>query len=773
MLPNNIRTEPAWLEPWIFGYRRLVCALFAVITLLLLWQLMTGLRMDARFEKMVPQQHPFIQNMLEHMEDEGTPANVIRIAVVNPDGDIFSDQYMQLLHRISDEVFFLPGVDRAKLRSLWTPSVRWIQVTEEGYTGGPVIPDNYDGSVKSLEKLRNNILRSGEVGRLVANDFGSSLISAPLFEVNPETGEALDYQQLSEQLEAIRQHYSGQGVELHIVGLGKIFGDLFAAVEDIVLFFLLAIFITTVLLLIYSRCWRSSLLTVLVSLVAVIWQMGLLAWLDFSLDLYSILIPFLVFAIAVSHGVQIINNLRIETMNGYSDQDAARMTFRALYRPGMLALLSDAIGFATLLVIDIEVIQDLAMTAGLGVAIIILTNLVLLPVLLSITGVRRVEETRSDRLWLWLSLFARKDIAMVSIAVASLALVAGIWLSRGLAIGGLDPGAPEFHPDSRYNLDNRYITRHYGTSADLFVVYVETGVEGCSAYPFMDAIDRYMWQMQNTEGVQGTFSLVTVSKRAIRGLNEGNLKWQTLSRNPYVLNSSIANAAALHNADCSSVPVIVYLNDHKAETLARVVAATRAFAENNNTGQVQFIMAGGNAGVEAATNEVIATAQYEMLFWVYGVVSLLCLIAFRSVRAVLCIVIPLALTSILCQALMAVAGIGVKVATLPVIALGVGIGVDYGIYIFSRLDSFLRQGMPLQPAYCNSLRMAGRAVTVTALSLAVSVGTWIFSPLKFQADMGLLLVFMFLWNMIGAIWLMPALARFLIASRTPVSHSPA
>lgn len=765
MLPSNIRSQEAWLESWIFGYRRWVCGLFAVITLSLLWQLMTGLRVDARFEKMVPRYHPFIQNMMRHIEDDGAPANVIRIAAVNPGGTIFSDRYMELLKQISDEVFYLPGVDRAKLRSLWAPSVRWLQVTEEGYAGGPVIPDNYNGSVQSLEKLRENILRSGEVGRLVANDFGSSLISAPLFEVNPETGEALDYQQLSEQLEDIRRHYSEQGIEIHIVGLAKIFGDLFAAVEDIVLFFVFAILITTVLLLLYTRCWRSSLLTVVVSLVAVVWQMGLLAWLGFSLDLYSVLIPFLVFAIAVSHGVQIINSLRIEAMNGYSYINAARMTFRALYRPGMLALLSDAIGFGTLLVIDIQVIQDLAVTAGLGVAIIILTNLVLLPVLLSITGVRRVKETRSDRVWLWLSYFARRDIASISIIIAVIALLVGIWLSRGLAIGDLDPGAPEFHPDSRYNLDNQYINDHYGTSADLFVVYAETDIEGCSGYPFMEAIDRYMWQMENTEGVQGTLSLVTASKRVIRGLNEGSLKWQTLSRDSFVLNSSIARATALYNSDCSSAPIVVYLNDHKAETLAKVVAETRAFARKNNNDQYRFVMAGGNAGVEAATNEVIATAQYEMLLWVYGVVSLLCLTAFRSIRAVLCIVIPLVLTSILCQALMAVMGIGVKVATLPVIALGVGIGVDYGIYIFSRLESYLRQGMPLQLAYCNSLRMSGRAVILTALSLAISMGTWIFSPLKFQADMGLLLVFMFLLNMIGAIWLLPALARYLLVSR--------
>jgi predicted RND superfamily exporter protein len=143
-------------------------------------------------------------------------------------------------------------------------------------------------------------------------------------------------------------------------------------------------------------------------------------------------------------------------------------------------------------------------------------------------------------------------------------------------------------------------------------------------------------------------------------------------------------------------------------------------------------------------------------------VSALVLLSFASWRAMVCIVVPLALTSFLAQALMAYLGIGVKVATLPVIALGVGVGVDYGIYIYSKLASFLRRGMGLQEAYYNTLTTTGEAVSLTGVMLAVGVATWIWSPIKFQTDMGLLLTFMFLWNMVGALWLLPALAHYLI-----------
>ncbi|MGE7993267.1 efflux RND transporter permease subunit, partial [Pseudomonas sp. NPDC089554] len=314
----------------------------------------------------------------------------------------------------------------------------------------------------------------------------------------------------------------------------------------------------------------------------------------------------------------------------------------------------------------------------------------------------------------------------------------------------------------RYNLDNNFIISNYSTSSDVLVIMVKTPSESCSIHSTMAPIDELMWTMENTPGVQSAISLVTVSKQVIKGMNEGSLKWETLSRNPDILNNSIARADGLYNADCSLAPVLVFLNDHKAETLERVTAAAKAFADTHDKEGLQFLLAAGNAGIEAATNEVIKSAELTILILVYICVAVMCMITFRSFAATLCIVLPLVLTSVLGNALMAFMGIGVKVATLPVVALGVGIGVDYGIYIYSRLESFLRAGLPLQEAYYETLRSTGKAVLFTGLCLAIGVCTWIFSAIKFQADMGLMLTFMLLWNMFGALWLLPALARFLI-----------
>jgi predicted RND superfamily exporter protein len=372
-------------------------------------------------------------------------------------------------------------------------------------------------------------------------------------------------------------------------------------------------------------------------------------------------------------------------------------------------------------------------------------------------------EMSEHKPWRMLSFMSHQSVAPISIFIAILGCIIGLYYQKDLKIGDLDRGAPELRPDSRYNTDNAFIIDNYSTSADVLVVMIKTEPQMCSSYELLDVMDRMQWKLQNTEGVQSTASLVTVSKLVTKALNEGSFKWFELSPDQRFLDSTLQRApAGLINTNCSLTPMIVYLDDHKAETLNRVINEMQSLIEAYPSENYTFLLAAGNAGVEAATNEVIEKAKTVMLLSVYAVVSFLCLITFRSLAAVICIITPLALTSVLCEALMAQLGIGVKVATLPVIALGVGIGVDYGIYIYSQLEAKLKEGMILQDAYFETLKTTGKAVAFTGVTLGIGVCTWIFSPIKFQADMGILLFFMFIWNMIGSMWLLPALARFLV-----------
>ena len=485
--------KATFLERLIFNNRPAVIVICLLVSVFLFWQA-TLVRPSTSFEKMIPLDHPFIQKMMEHRNDLANLGNTVRISVEALDGDIFSKQYMETLREINDEVFYIPGVDRSGLKSLWSPSVRWTEVTEEGFAGGEVIPQSYNGSDDSLDLLRNNVLKSGQVGRLVANNFKSSIVDVPLLESYPDPEDQgklikLDYQQFSHQLEEkIRDKYQAQNpnIKVHIVGFAKKVGDLIDGLLMVVLFFGVAFVITLVLLVWFTRCIRSTIAVLCTTLIAVIWQLGLMHVVGFGLDPYSMLVPFLIFAIGISHGVQKINGIALQSSDAENALTAARRTFRQLFLPGMIAILADAVGFITLLIIDIGVIRELAIGASIGVAVIVFTNLILLPVAISYAGISKKAISRSKKdavsehpFLRLLSNFASAKVAPVSIVLALLAFGGGLWYSQNLKIGDLDQGAPELRPDSRYNQDNSFIINNYSTSSDVLVVMVKTPREGC------------------------------------------------------------------------------------------------------------------------------------------------------------------------------------------------------------------------------------------------------------------------------------------------------
>ncbi|WAC70828.1 MMPL family transporter [Roseateles sp. SL47] len=777
------------LERAVFNHRWLVLVVCALATLLLGWQA-SRLSLNASFEKTIPLRHPYIQNFVAHQSELTGLGNAVRIAVENPKGTIYDAHYMETLRQLNDQIFLLKGVNRTQLKSLWTPNTRWGAVTEEGLDGGPVIPDGFDGSPAALQQLSVNVSRSGELGQLVANDLRSSIISVPLLAKDAQ-GRSLDYAEFAAQLESLRATYEAKGLVLHITGFAKVIGDLLDGVRAVLMFFAAAVLIATLAVWGYTRCLRSTALVVAASLIAVVWQLGALPMLGMALDPYSILVPFLVFAIGMSHGAQKMNGIMQDIGRGASRLMAARLTFRRLFMAGLTALLADAVGFAVLLVIDIQAIRELAMAASLGVAVLIVTNLILLPVMLSYVGVSAAAAQRSLRDeapatattsvpapsspggWGWLERFTHRRWARAAVLGGLLMGVGGAWIATRLQIGDLDPGAPELRANSRYNRDVAFMNQGYGASSDVLAVMVKTPEGQCAQWSVLSKVDALEWELRQLPGVESTQSLALLNRRVLTGLNEGNPKWYELLPNQDMLNAVTAGAPrGLYNDSCSLLTLYIYLADHKAATLTRVVEHVEAYARLHDGPDASFLLAAGPAGIEAATNMAVKDAWRLMLVLVYGAVMLLCFLTFRSWRAVLVAVLPLVLTSMLAEALMVALGMGIKVATLPVIALGVGIGVDYALYILSVTLAGLRAGQSLTQAYADALRFTGRVVMLTGVTLAVGVATWIFSPIKFQADMGLLLAFMFLWNMAGALVLVPALAHFLLPGATRALPNP-
>ncbi len=759
-----------FFEKAVFRNRVFVITVFAAATLFLLFQA-SLLKLDAGFTKNIPLNHEYMKTYIKHKENFGG-ANNILVSVCERDGDIFNQAFFDTLKNVHDQLFFINGVNRSLVVSLFAPSTRFTEIVEGGFSGGPVIPADFDSSNPSaLETVRKNIDKAGIVGRQVSNDFTCAMVTAQLLDINPDTGEPLDTLAIAEELEnQLRGEYENDDISIHIIGFAKMIGDVANGAKDVVMFFAIAIAITAVMVYFFCRSLMLTFLPIACSVIAVVWQLGLLTLFGFGLDPMSILVPFLVFAIGVSHGVQMINAVGKKAARGSSVKVASQHAFRTLLIPGGIALLSDTIGFMTLLVIDIGIIKELAITASMGVAVIILTNLLLLPVLMSYVTLSKAnkekyqQEENTHIFWDKVASCASPKTAVVIIAVTVCLFAWGKYQSQHLKIGDLHAGAPSLHEYSRYNQDVFLITDKYEITVDYISVIIETTPESCTEHSTMTAIDEFQWKMINIPGVQSGISLASVAKKVNAGYNEGNPKWQVLPRNQSTLVQAVGRvptSSGLLNGDCSVMPVILFMEDHKAETINVVVDAIKEIREQYESEDLQIKLASGPVGVMAATNEAVESSQDPMLYYVFGAVIILCLLSFRSIKATLSVVIPLYVVSVLAQALMTYLQIGLTVSTLPVIALGVGIGVDYGIYILSTMNQRIREGADVYTAYYDALKERGSAVLFTGITLAIGVSTWVFSSLKFQMDMGILLTFMFLVNMLGAIVVLPAIARLL------------
>lgn len=763
------------LEAVIFGRRALWLTLFLLLTVLLGALAATRLRIDTAFTKMLPLQHEYMRTYLEPQMAEFRGANRVLIAVIARDGNMFTPQFFAALRRATDEVLVMEGIDRPRVQSIFTPNVRYLEVVEDGIEAGNVVPADFAATAADMARVRDNIRKAGIVGRLVANDFSGALVSAIVLDRDAQ-GRAVDPIAVAHELErrvrSVIERDSGGALQVRMIGFAIVMADIAAGAGAVLLFAVLTLLLTLLAVRIYCQSWRVAVIPVLCSLVAVIWQLGTLVLLGYGIDPIGLLVPFLIFAIGVSHGVQKISAVSDAALAGLDSMAAARRTFRQLLAPAIVALLADLVGFVTILLIPVPVIREMAVTASLGVAIVILTDLVLLPVLVSYLhfdpGYRaRVERRQRQLLPLWhrLAGITRPCTALAIIAASGLLALLGAWKGHEPPIGDTQSGVPELRAGSRYNRDNDVITSHFNIGVDVLTAIVQAREPVCVSHELMTGIDRFGWHMRNVSGVQDVITLPFIAKVAIAGWNEGSLKWRSIPREQTQLTQStryIETSTGLLNDNCDLVPVMLFLSDHRADTIGPVVRAVKAWRASQPLPGAGIRLATGNVGVMAATNETVQAKELLILAGVFAAVMVMCLLTFGSLVGTLLVVLPLALVSVLVYAVMALVGIGLKVSTLPMVALGAGIGVDYGIYLFSRMQEFLAAGEPVRSAYEHTLRVTGASIIFTGITLAIGVATWVFSPLKFQADIGIMLTFMFLVNMVAAVILLPALAAWLI-----------
>lgn len=914
------------IEPLIYAKRWLTMSILLVLTAYFA-VVASSIKPDAGFDKSIPLEHPYMQVLKQYQADFGGANNVLVALIQKPGkGEIYNENFLASLKQATDEVFFLPGVDRSRVSSLFTPDVRYVEVVEGGFKGGNVIPAEYSPTQEMFGLVKGNTQKGGHVGRFTTKDQTGAMIFSELLEVDPVTGEKLDYAAVAEILEdkvrgrfmspkkyiyklntdvgplkagtpvwerfgqptglaalvdkgkPIVFKYKAEGedntqdivikksqmsfetidnpqynpdVDVHILGFAKVVGDIIEELIPVVGFFLLTLVMTQLLLWAYLGSFKLALLPLVCSITAVIWEFGLLKLFGKGLDPFAILVPFLILSISVSHGVQYCNAWVGEiSNNGRNSFDASVETWRRLAIYGTMAILTGVVGFALIGLIPIDIIREMALNACLGMFAIVITNKIMMPIWLTWIDVgdpkefARKQEQRDavfDPLWKLLSNMVLVKPAIIAILISGLLLGWSLWKGKELQVGDSQAGVPELLPDSRYNKDTAAVTANFAIGTDVLKVIAETDPEACVKYSVMEQIDRFGWRMDNTEGVQSTISLPWAARQVNMAFSEAAPKFKVLPQNQFTMVQAITpipTSSGLLNANCSAMAIFVFTKDHKASTLERIVNEVNKFndendaefyetntevnpeycagkadarravgvsrvslqkyteklkkktpgigdeAINNDEGvksllaeidsnkeklaaldkacPVHFALASAQVGVMAATNEEVHRLEKPILYIVYAGIIICVFLSFFEWQSIVAIMLPLALVSWMAYAVMAVLGIGMKTATLPVVALAAGVGVDYGIYIYATFADALAAGYKRQAAYFKTLKLTGKAVAFTGLTLSLGVLTWLWSGLQFQRDMGKLLVFMFMANMFGALLLLPAIASFIL-----------
>ncbi|TXH55047.1 MAG: RND family transporter [Burkholderiaceae bacterium] len=777
-----LATTVARLERLFFDRRALTLVVLLCFTAAMAW-FAVQLRMDAGFEKQMPSGHEYIKTFQEYRNDL-LGANRLNIVVKARTGTIWTKRSLAKLYDVTQAVIFLPNIERLGVQSLWTPNSFVNEITEDGFRADPLI----DGTITpeqltpdTIADIRRAAAQGGFVGTLVSRDETAAMITAEIIEYDKD-GNRVDYVAYNRILEEqLRKKFEDADFEIQIIGFAKQIGDIADGAKAVLEFCAIALLLTALAVYWYCHSLRFTLLPIACSLASLVWQFGALRLLGYGLDPLAVLVPFLVFAIGVSHGVQQINFIVREISHGKSCFEACRASFSGLLVPGVLALVTAFVSFVTLILIPIPMVRELAITASLGVAFKIVTNLVMLPVAASYFEVGKAyadkamvkREARAG----WLRTLARvaePRNAALCLGIVAVIFAAAVWQSRDRVVGTLQPGAPELREESRFNKDAVAIATNFDAGLDWLTVVFEArpdaGAAAGGAASLCENVniglyqDRFTWAMQPVEGVLSIASFAGQLRLYNEGYNEGHPKMGVVPIDPgnYAsLATEIARVRGTMRKDCSMTAVHLFLTDHKATTINRVIAAVQRFRDESKEPGIAIRLAAGNAGVLAAINDEVERSELPMMLYVYAAIVVLVFLVYRDLRAVLACCLPLTVGTFIGYWFMKELHIGLTVATLPVMVLAVGIGVDYAYYIYNRLQGHLAAGQPIVKALEHSILEVGTATIFTALTLAIGVATWSFSELKFQADMGKLLAFMFMVNMVMAMTALPAFAVWL------------
>jgi len=753
------------LGSWLVAHGRLVVS--AVLALTLVFAAFAiRLRLDFRPGDLLPQGHPFMQ-VHNRFHENFSEANVLTVMIEARSGTIFTPEILTTILRATEAVDRLPGVNHDQIDSIGSRFVRVVQVQAGGrMTGDPLMagPVTTEAEARQIEHL---VLASGYIlGNLVSLDERAALIRAGFAE------RRLDARRLFTAVNETILPLADERVTVFVAGQPRQDGWVFALEWQVLLAFAGAVVLTWILLYRYFRDWRGALRPTISGGLAAIWGFGLVQLSGFALNPLTLVIPFLITARAVSHSAQMHDRYYEELAAGATKDVAVQRSFTRLAAPTIAGIMTDALGVLAIGIVAIPALRALALTATLWLLSLIVTELLLNPIVYARLRAPELSAIRAREGRL-LARTCRKLAADVTGPRGRwIALAASVVL--GAIGGGLIPfielGDPAsasriLAADSEFNRSHRAVQEKFGGS-EPFVVIVEGTTPRALYRPAllrsMESLQRYL---ERLPVVGASVSPVDIMKGMRERFNELEPKWGVIPSTEREVAETFftywgfippSTSARFFTPDFRIGQMTFFCRDHTERTVRSVVATAQRFIAEHPLEGAQFRLAGGMIGTMAAVYDEILRSDALMTTAAFGVIFLVTLVTYRSLVASLLLVLPLALANAVVNGYMAARGIGLDLDTLPVIAVGVGFGIDYGIYILSRVQERTTAGMPLDEAVREAIAGAGRTVAFTALTMTAGVLCFALTELRFVSEMAALLALWMATSALTALVTLPA-----------------
>jgi predicted RND superfamily exporter protein len=757
-------------EEWLFANPKIVLSIIFAISVAFA-SLLPNLRMGTDFDDLLPQNHSFIQLHNQIKGDFGGASAVV-VSVEVSDGDIFTPATLTLIDNLTQGVDSLTGVNHNLVSSLTHRTTRKITLDETGNIKSALYfdPSSPNLSQADLDQMRRDVMANPRVyGLMVSPDMKSAIIKGQMNE-----GGDIDYRKTFAELTELRAKYANDKAKIHATGLPVLTGWVYTYLNQILQILLYTAALIFGLLVVYFRRFYGVALPLLGICLSSAWGLGFMTILGYTLDPLSMPIPFLIAARATSHGVQLVERYYYELELTKSGKKAARNALDALFRPGSLAITIDAIGIFVICLGAAPINIKLGYYAGFWGFSVIFTVHFMVPLFLTILPEPKKKENNRSATTAVLYNMSKFIVNPLNVKIGligtALAVVIASFFVAQVKFGESEPGSPILNRNHDYNISAKSINEHFPGSEELFVVARTKDQNGIQRPEVVHAMEKFGDQMMARDPELGGYKAVPGLIRQVNMLtHSGDPRWAQIPdtqievaglMSAYELSSPIPGAMKeFMNPDGTDAVLSFFYKDHQATTLKRVVENSKEFIKgiNGSVENFELLLGGGIIGVSAAIDE----ENFHDTMLITPIVMLMAfifvMIYYESLHAGWLMILPMLYATILTYGYMGFMNIGISVNTIPVIAVGVGVGIDYAVYIMDRIREEYEELHDLREAVLRALSTTGLAVGFTAATLIAGVIMWvILSDLRFQSDAALLLTVMLALNAVAAVLLVPA-----------------